>query len=443
MADKTGYIGRNPADSSVKVARQTFTPTTATTDFTFSSGYTVGYLDLFLNGAKLIEGTDYNANNGSVISMVSDAQSGDVLEAVAYKAFNVGDSSASSTGNFSVGNDLTVSNNATISKDLNVVGYTTTGKGLNVTAGGINVVAGVSTFAGAVQANATTDSTTKDTGALIVDGGVGVEKNIVAGGDVRITGNTNAGIATFTGIVNAGSDVRITGNINAGIATFTSVAGDGSALTGVANTDVLHTREITVTGVTTATGAVNTGYVSVGSTVGAAGSIYLPDFKAVNFGDAPEGDLQIYHGGSSTSYIKHTNGSGSLKVYSEGATEFYVGTDDDQAIRMRSDGAIYYTELYADDTVKFNTTKQGTLTTGISSITSHCIPESDVGGDLGSTTNRWANIYTADMQLSNEGSQNDIDGTWGKYTIQEGETDLFLINRRTGKKYKFMLEEVQ
>ncbi len=352
--------------------------------------------------------------------MVSDAQNGDVLEAVAYKAFNVGDSSASSTGNFSVGNDLTVSNNATVSKDLNVVGYTTTGKGLNVTAGGINVVAGVSTFAGAVQANATTDSTTKDTGALIVDGGVGVEKNIVAGGDVRITGN-----------------------INAGIATFTSVAGDGSALTGVANTDVLHTREITVTGVTTTTGTVNTGYVSVGSTVGAAGSIYLPDFKAVNFGDAPEGDLQIYHGGSATSFIKHTNGSGGLKIYSEGSTEFFVGTDDDQAIRMRSDGAIYYTELYADDTVKFNTTKQGTLTTGISSITSHCIPQSDVGGDLGSTSNRWANIYTADMQLSNEGSQNDIDGTWGKYTIQEGETDLFLINRRTGKKYKFMLEEVQ
>ena len=71
------------------------------------------------------------------------------------------------------------------------------------------------------------------------------------------------------------------------------------------------------------------------------------------------------------------------------------------------------------------------------------MPTADVGGDLGSTTNRWANVYTADMQLSNEGSQNDIDGTWGKYTIQEGENDLFLINRRTGKKYKFMLEEVQ
>ena len=47
-----------------------------------------------------------------------------------------------------------------------------------------------------------------------------------------------------------------------------------------------------------------------------------------------------------------------------------------------------------------------------------------------------------DLQLSNEGSKNDVDGTWGNYTIQEGESDLFLINKRNGKKYKFNLTEV-
>ena len=55
---------------------------------------------------------------------------------------------------------------------------------------------------------------------------------------------------------------------------------------------------------------------------------------------------------------------------------------------------------------------------------------------------RVRNIYTNDMNLSNEGSANDVDGTWGSYTIQEGEDDLFLINRRSGKKYKFNLTEV-
>ena len=69
-------------------------------------------------------------------------------------------------------------------------------------------------------------------------------------------------------------------------------------------------------------------------------------------------------------------------------------------------------------------------------------PIDDDTMDLGSASNRWANIYSADLQLSNEGGANEVDGTWGQYTIQEGEDDLFLINRRSGKKYKFMLQEV-
>ena len=70
------------------------------------------------------------------------------------------------------------------------------------------------------------------------------------------------------------------------------------------------------------------------------------------------------------------------------------------------------------------------------------LPGADATQDLGSISKRWANIYSADLQLSNEGSQNDVDGSWGTYTIQEGESDLFLINRRNGKKYKFNLTEV-
>jgi len=93
MADRKGYIGRAPGDSAVTVARQTFSPTGVTTDFTFASGYTVGYLDLFLNGAKLIEGVDYTATDTSTISLISAAINGDVLEGVAYKAFNLGDGS--------------------------------------------------------------------------------------------------------------------------------------------------------------------------------------------------------------------------------------------------------------------------------------------------------------------------------------------------------------
>ena len=75
-------------------------------------------------------------------------------------------------------------------------------------------------------------------------------------------------------------------------------------------------------------------------------------------------------------------------------------------------------------------------------IGGNVFPAADNTHDLGSSSKRWANIYTGDLNLSNEGSANDVDGTWGQYTIQEGEDDLFLINRRTGKKYKFNLTEV-
>ena len=70
---------------------------------------------------------------------------------------------------------------------------------------------------------------------------------------------------------------------------------------------------------------------------------------------------------------------------------------------------------------------------------------SDTNGsyDLGSSSYRWRDVYTSDLDLSNEAKGgNTIDGTWGSYKIEEGENDLFLINRRNGKKYKFNLTEV-
>ena len=72
----------------------------------------------------------------------------------------------------------------------------------------------------------------------------------------------------------------------------------------------------------------------------------------------------------------------------------------------------------------------------------HFIPGANNTYNLGSTSRRWSNIYTNDLHLSNEGSSNDVDSTWGDWTIQEGESDLFLKNNRSGKKYKFNLTEV-
>tara|TARA_B100001057_G_scaffold489838_1_gene576924 strand:+ start:567 stop:2435 length:1869 start_codon:yes stop_codon:yes gene_type:complete len=63
--------------------------------------------------------------------------------------------------------------------------------------------------------------------------------------------------------------------------------------------------------------------------------------------------------------------------------------------------------------------------------------------NLGSSGARWQNLYVNDLKLSNKGGANDVDGTWGDFTIQEGENDLFLKNHRNGKIYKFNLTEVE
>ena len=63
--------------------------------------------------------------------------------------------------------------------------------------------------------------------------------------------------------------------------------------------------------------------------------------------------------------------------------------------------------------------------------------------DLGSTSARWNNLYVNDLQLSNEHSGgNSVDGSWGDWTLQEGEDTIFMLNNRNGKKYKMNLTEV-
>ena len=74
----------------------------------------------------------------------------------------------------------------------------------------------------------------------------------------------------------------------------------------------------------------------------------------------------------------------------------------------------------------------------------HFKPTANGSYDIGSSSNRVRNLYTNDLHLSNQDLKggNDVDGTWGDWTIQEGESDLFLKNNRSGKKYKFNLTEV-
>ena len=76
-------------------------------------------------------------------------------------------------------------------------------------------------------------------------------------------------------------------------------------------------------------------------------------------------------------------------------------------------------------------------------VSDDIVPNANGTIDIGSTGTRFANVYTSDLDLSNEAKGvNSVDGTWGSYLIEEGENDLYITNRRSGKRYRFMMEEV-
>jgi len=76
-------------------------------------------------------------------------------------------------------------------------------------------------------------------------------------------------------------------------------------------------------------------------------------------------------------------------------------------------------------------------------LTTHVVkPDGNNSRSLGTSSARWSDVFTNDLHLSNKGSKNEFDNTWGDFTIQEGENDLFLKNNRNGKKYKFNLTEI-
>src|SRR6056300_1482603 len=92
-------------------------------------------------------------------------------------------------------------------------------------------------------------------------------------------------------------------------------------------------------------------------------------------------------------------------------------------------------------------TAVGTLTSLTTSgdVTSdHVLPNTSDTYDLGASDNVWRNVYTGDLHLSNEAKEegNAVDGTKGNWTIQEGAEHLYILNNKSGKKYRFKLEEM-
>jgi len=120
-------IGR-PVSLTSNVASKTIsvTATASQTLFTVTGGYRINQLGVFRNGVRLVDGSDYTARDGSTVTLLSPADTGDSLEFQIFDDFRVPDAIQA------------VSAEQTISGNLTVTG-TVTGAAIGISSAGTTV----------------------------------------------------------------------------------------------------------------------------------------------------------------------------------------------------------------------------------------------------------------------------------------------------------------
>jgi hypothetical protein len=214
-----------PPNSGTIFARQEYNPTGIQTTFTVTNNYSVGYLEVYHNGVKLVDGTDFTATDGSTFDLTTPAQNGDVIEAIVYLQTTL----------YTLGayaNDLTILGNAT--------------------------VAGVTTL-----------------GNTIVGGGT---TQLVVNGNARVTGILTIGTSSVT-IDGVNNQIKIGTGVTI---SSTGITGSASTVTSAAIAyGLIGTPNINV-GFITATGASISGNVNVGGNVSIAGTLTYEDVTNVD-----------------------------------------------------------------------------------------------------------------------------------------------------------------
>lgn len=158
-----GYIGTGAVPQATQ-KRDSFTATAGQTSFA-TSGYTVGYVDVYMNGVKLAP-ADFTATNGSDVVLAVAAVANDTLEIVSFTSFTV-------DGSLSAANNLS---------DLNSASTALTNLGVTSTAAELNLLDGVS---GLTQADFTKLAAIDSTAAEInlIDGDTARGTTALADGD--------------------------------------------------------------------------------------------------------------------------------------------------------------------------------------------------------------------------------------------------------------------
>ena len=116
----SSYLGQAPGLGEAE--RFIFTASGSETSVTADDNgvlinYTVGQVSVYLNGVKLVMGTDFTATNGSTIAGLAALTASDVVEVIALSTFSPADTVPATGGTFTgnvTGTNLTLSGNLTV-----------------------------------------------------------------------------------------------------------------------------------------------------------------------------------------------------------------------------------------------------------------------------------------------------------------------------------------
>ena len=156
------YIGQEPGQGQAE--RFVFTASGSETTVTADDdgrtiGYTVGQVSVYLNGVKLVVGTDCVATNGSTITGLAALAASDVVEVIALSAFSPSDTVSASTGGTFTGN-VVMSGNLTVNGTTTTINSTTlTVDDKNIEMGSVASPTDSTADGGGITLKGTTDKT--------------------------------------------------------------------------------------------------------------------------------------------------------------------------------------------------------------------------------------------------------------------------------------------
>jgi len=147
---------------------------------TFAVTYDVGFIDVYLNGVKLLNTTDFTATDGANVVLVTGATTGDSVNLVAYGAFNVANTYTQTAADAKFAQ---VSNNLS---DLASSATALTNLGLTATAAELN-------YSDGVTSNIQTQLDAAGAGSVTSVGGTGTVSGLTLTGTVTSSGDLTLG----------------------------------------------------------------------------------------------------------------------------------------------------------------------------------------------------------------------------------------------------------